>query len=163
VERVQERAQRKIAVGPGFIALIEEELMVTFVDETEAFEAVDGFTSSWLARDIARKATFLTDDFVLWNNCYKVEVTKKAAISYFNWLLTVMRGNRYDQVRRMLTPSGVIQQHVTSFDTDQGSWKDIPMLLVFTTRGKQVARCEEYLDSTGLPKLEWPEGAIFAR
>jgi hypothetical protein len=52
---------------------------------------------------------------------------------------------------------------VTSFHTDQGSYKDIPMLLVFTTRGNKVVRCEEYLDSTGLPKLEWPEGAKFAR
>jgi hypothetical protein len=137
--------------------------MVAFVDKARAYEAVDGFTSSWLARDIARKATFLTDDFVLWNNCYRVEVGKSVAIRYFNWLLTVMRGNRYDQVRRMLTPTGLIQQHVTSFDTDQGRVKDIPMLLVFTTRGNKVARCEEYLDSTGLPKLEWPEGAKFAR
>jgi hypothetical protein len=137
--------------------------MVAFVDKAQAFEAVDGFTSSWLARDIPRKATFLTDDFVLWNNCYKVEVDKTSAIAFFNWLLTVMRGNRYDQVRRMLTPMGVIQQHVTSFDTDQGSCKDIPMLLVFTTRGNKVARCEEYLDSTGLPKLEWPAGAKFDR
>jgi hypothetical protein len=137
--------------------------MVAFVDKAQAFEAVDGFTSSWLARDIPRKATFLTEDFVLWNNCYKVEVDKTSAIAFFNWLLTVMRGNRYDQVRRLLTPTGVIQQHVTSFDTDQGSCKDIPMLLVFTTRGNKVARCEEYLDSTGLPKLEWPAGAKFDR
>jgi hypothetical protein len=135
--------------------------MVTFVNKAEAYEAADGFTSSWLARDIKRKATFLTDDFVLWNNCYRVEVRRAAAIEYFNWLLTVMRGNRYDQVRRLLTPTGLIQQHVTSFDTDHGSFKDIPMLLVFTTRGNKVARCEEYLDSTGLPKLEWPAGAKF--
>jgi hypothetical protein len=132
-----------------------------FVDGGPATEAVDGFTSSWLARDIPRKATFLTDDFVLWNNCYKVEVSKEHAIRFFNWLLTVMHGNRYYDIRRMLTPTGIVQQHLTSFDTDQGSFKDIPMLLVFTTRGNKVARCDEYLDSTGLPKLEWPEGARF--
>jgi hypothetical protein len=136
--------------------------MVQFVDRAEATQAVDGFISSWLGRDIGRKATFMTDDFVLWNNCYKVEVGKDLAIRYFDWLLTVMRGNRYDQVRRMLTPTGIIQQHVTSFDTDQGSFRDIPMLLVFTTRGSKVSRCDEYLDSTGLPKLEWPEGAKFS-
>lgn len=135
--------------------------MVEFVNEAEATEAVDGFTSSWIAHDIARKATFLTDDFVLWNNCYKVEVRKQVAIKYFNWLTTVMRGNRYYEVRRMLTPTGIIQQHLTAFDTDQGSFKDVPMLLVFTTRGNKVARCDEYLDSTGLPKLEWPEGATY--
>jgi hypothetical protein len=137
--------------------------MVSFVDKTQALAAVEGFTSAWLARDIPRKATFLTDDFVLWNNCYKVEVSKGPAIEFFNWLLTVMRGNRYDQVRRLVTTTGVIQQHVTSFDTDQGSVKDIPMLLIFTTRGDKVARCEEYLDSTGLPKLVWPQGAKFDR
>jgi hypothetical protein len=135
--------------------------MVTFVNETEAMEAVDGFTSSWLARDIDRKATFLTDDFVLWNNCYKVEVAKPVAVKFFYWLLTVMRGNQYYDVRRYLTPTGVVQQHLTSFDTDQGPVRDIPMLLVFTTRGNKVSRCDEYLDSTGLPKLEWPEGAKF--
>ena len=37
----------------------------------------------------------------------------------------------------------------------------VPALLVFTTSGRLVSRCEEYLDSTGLPKLEWPEGAAF--
>ena len=135
--------------------------MVSFVNETEAMAAVDGFTSSWLARDIDRKATFLTDDFVLWNNCYKVEVPKPVAVKYFNWLLTVMRGNKYYNIKRYLTPSGVVQQHLTSFETDQGVFKDIPMLLVFTTRGAQVVRCDEYLDSTGLPKLEWPEGTKY--
>lgn len=135
--------------------------MTTFINEADATKAVDGFVSSWLGRDIARKATFLTDDFVLWNNCYKVEVPKMPAVEYFQWLLTVMRGNKYYDIRRMLTPTGLIQQHLTSFDTDQGTFKDIPMLLIFTTRGSQVARCEEYLDSTGLPKLEWPEGSKF--
>jgi hypothetical protein len=135
--------------------------MVTFVNEPEAMKAVDGFTSSWLARDIERKASFLSDDFVLWNNCYKVEVSKPAAVEYFNWLLTVMRDNKYYDVRRYLTPTGVVQQHLTSFETDQGSVKDIPMLLVFTTKGDKVSRCEEYLDSTGLPKLEWPASARF--
>lgn len=135
--------------------------MVKFVDEADAMAAVDGFTSSWLNRDIDRKATFLTEDFVLWNNCYKVEVRKPEAIRFFNWLLTVMRGNQYYDIRRHLTPTGVVQQHLTAFETDQGPIKDIPMMLVFTTRGAKVARCEEYLDSTGLPKLEWPDGAKF--
>lgn len=135
--------------------------MVTFVNEADAMKAVDGFTSSWQAHDIERKATFLTDDFVLWNNCYKVELQRDTAIRYFNWLKTVMRNNRYYDVRRHLTPNGVVQQHLTSFDTDQGSFKDIPMMLVFTTRGDKVARCEEYLDSTGLPKLEWPDGTRY--
>lgn len=135
--------------------------MVTFVNEADAMKAVDGFTSSWEAHDIERKATFLTDDFVLWNNCYKVELQRDTAIRYFNWLKTIMRNNRYYDVRRHLTPNGVVQQHLTSFDTDQGSFKDIPMMLVFTTRGDKVARCEEYLDSTGLPKLEWPDGTRY--
>lgn len=135
--------------------------MIKFVNEADAITAVDGFTSSWLSRDIDRKATFLTDDFVLWNNCYNVEVIKPVAIRFFHWLTTMMRNNAYYDVRRYLTPTGVVQQHLTSFDTDQGSFKDIPMMLVFTTRGVEVSRCEEYVDSTGLPKLEWPEGAKF--
>lgn len=135
--------------------------MDKLVDEADATAAVEGFTSSWLAHDIDRKATFLTDDFVLWNNCYKVEVPDAAAIKFFRWLTTVMRNNRYYDVRRHLTPFGMVQQHLTSFDTDQGSFRDIPMLLVFHTRGRLVSRCEEYLDSTGLPKLEWPDGSRF--
>lgn len=135
--------------------------MVEFVDEAAAMTAVDGFTSSWLAHDIERKATFLTDDFVLWNNCYKVEVEKPVAVRFFNWLTTMMWNNKYYDVRRYLTPTGVVQQHLTSFETEQGSFKDIPMLLVFTTRGELVSRCQEYLDSTGLPQLEWPEGAQY--
>lgn len=136
--------------------------MVQLINEADATAAVDGFTSSWLARDIDRKATFLTDDFVLWNNCYKVEVQSDVAVRFFRWLTTMMRGNQYYDVRRHLTPFGIVQQHLTSFDTDQGTFKDIPMLLVFHTRGRLVSRCEEYLDSTGLPKLEWPEGARFS-
>lgn len=135
--------------------------MVRLVDADDAMAAVEGVTSSWLAHDIDRKATFLTDDFVLWNNCYKVEVGGAVAIQFFRWLTTMMRNNKYYDVRRYLTPFGVVQQHLTSFDTDQGSFKDIPMLLVFHTRGRLVARCDEYLDSTGLPKLEWPDGAQF--
>src|SRR3546814_7391373 len=74
--------------------------MVELVNEAEAMAAVDGFTSSWLAHDIERKATFLTDDFVLWNNCYKVEVEKPVAVRFFNWLTTMMWNNTYYDVRR---------------------------------------------------------------
>lgn len=132
--------------------------MVTFVNEAEAMAAVDGFSSSWLGRDIDRLATFMTDDFVLWNNCYKVEVHKPDAIKFLRWVTTMMRNNAYGDVRRYLTPTGVVQQHLGSFDTDEGPFRDIPMLLVFTTRGDKVSRCDEYLDSTGMPTLEWPEG-----
>ncbi len=135
--------------------------MVHFVNEAQATTAVDGFTSSWLAHDIERKATFLTEDFVLWNNCYRVEVAKPVAVRFFNWLTTMMWDNKYYDVRRHFTPTGVVQQHLTSFETADGIYKDIPMLLVFTTRGEKVVRCKEYVDSTGLPKLEWPEGAEF--
>ena len=98
---------------------------------------------------------------MLWNNCYKVEVQKPVAIKFFRWLITMMRNNAYYDIRRYRTPNGVVQQHLTSFDTDEGSFKDIPMMLVFTTRGEKISRCDEYLDSSGLPKLEWPEGAKF--
>ena len=135
--------------------------MVEFVNEAEAMAAVDGFTSSWLAHDIDRKATFLTEDFVLWNNCYKVEVAKPVAVKFFDWLTTMMWNNKYYDVRCHLTPDGVVQQHLTSFETADGTFSDIPMMLVFTTRGEKVSRCMEYVDSTGLPKLEWPEGAKF--
>lgn len=135
--------------------------MVQEVNHDDATVAVEGFISSWLGRDIDRKATFLTEDFVLWNNCYKVEVGKPHAVQFFKWLTTMMFNNSYYDVKRFHTPFGIVQQHLTSFDTDQGSFKDIPMMLVFHTRGKLVSRCNEYLDSSGLPKLEWPEGAKF--
>ena len=87
--------------------------MVTLVNEAEAMRAVEGFTSAWLERDIPRKASFLAEDFVLWNNCYKVEAPRNTALAFFNWLTTVMRGNRYYDIRRYLTPTGVVQQHLT--------------------------------------------------
>jgi hypothetical protein len=34
-------------------------------------------------------------------------------------------------------------------------------MLIFTTRGGLVSRCDEYIDSTAFPKLEWPGGAQF--
>jgi len=135
--------------------------MTEWVNKDDALAAVEGFTSSWLARDIDRKAKFLTDDFVLWNNCYNVEVQSDVAISFFRWLTTVMRNNKYYDVRRYHTPFGIVQQHLTSMDTDQGTFTDIPMMLVFHTRGQKIWRCEEYVDSTGLPELVWPEGAKF--
>lgn len=131
------------------------------VDEGDAMAAADGFTAAWLARDIGRLATFVTDDFVLWNNCSKADMPKPDATAFFSWLTTVMRGNQYYDIRQHLTSAGLVQQHLASFETDQGAFKDIPMMLVFTTRGQLVARCEAYLDSTGLPKLDWPQGAVF--
>jgi hypothetical protein len=135
--------------------------MNTLVDKADATAAVEGFTSSWLAHDIDRKAAFLTGDFVLWNNCDHIEVPHAPAIKSFRWLTTVTRNNQYYDVRRNLTSFGVVQQHLASFDTDQGNFRGIPMLLVFHTRGRRVSRCETYLDSTGLPKLEWPKGVRF--
>ena len=136
--------------------------MVTFVNECDALTAVDGFTSSWLARDIERQAIFLTEDFTLWNSCNKMELQKSEAIRYLYWLSTVRWNNEYCDVRRHLSPAGVVQQHLAAYETADGKFRDIPMLLIFTTWGAKVARCEEYLDSTGLPKLEWPERLKFS-
>ena len=135
--------------------------MTQFVDETEAMVAVDGFTAAWLARDMPRMATFLTDDFVFWNNCSRTELGKPGAVGQFERLGAVLRDTRYHDVRRQLTPVGLVQQHLASFDTPQGSFRDIPEMWVFTTRGSQIARCDCYLDSTGLPTEARPDGAMF--
>src|SRR3546814_13564017 len=107
--------------------------MVDLVNEAEAMAAVDGFTSSWLAHDIERKATFLTDDFVLWNNCYKVEVEKQVAVRFFICLTMMMGNNTSYDVSRYLTPTGVIHEHLTSFYNGKGRYREIKILLVLTT------------------------------
>lgn len=131
--------------------------MVTFVNKAEAMATVEAFTSAWAARDIDRSAAFFTDDFVLWNNGTQVEISKTVAVKFMRWAAALMQNSSYYNIRRHATPTGVVQQCLLSFDTDQGSFRGIPMLLIYTLRGDKISRCEEYLDNTGMPKLEWPE------
>jgi hypothetical protein len=90
--------------------------LTKFVDETDAIAAVEGFTSPRLVHDIARKESFTTDDFLLMNNRYKVEVRKAVVVRFFCWLSAKMRNNNHYDRGRHLAPFGVVQQHLTSFD-----------------------------------------------
>lgn len=135
--------------------------MAQTIDGTGALAAVDGFTGAWQARDIARMAALMTDNFTLWNNCSGVQLRGSEAVGYFTALAAIIRNSAYSSIRRHVTPTGVVQQHLASFETDHGKLADIPQMLIFTLRGDAIARCEVYLDSTGLPALGWPEGSPF--
>jgi hypothetical protein len=130
-------------------------------DQTRALAAVEGFTAAWQAQEIARMASFMAEDFTLWNNCSKVEFCGGEAMCYFTALSELIHNRSYYDIRRHLTSTGVVQQNLASFDVNEGRFADIPLMLVFTVRDDLVARCEAYLDSTGLPDLAWPQATPF--
>ncbi len=130
-------------------------------DEASSLATVEGFTAAWLAQDIARLAALMAEDFTLWNNCSGVELRKPESTRYFGALAAMIRSNAYSDIRRYRTPTGVVQQNLASFETVEGKFADIPLMLVFTLRGGLISRCEAYLDSTGLAELPWPDGSPF--
>jgi len=58
-----------------------------------------------------------------------------------------MKDRRYDEIRRVITPDGYIQQHVLRGTAPDGTAVEVPAVLRVYCDGERISRIEEYLDT----------------
>lgn len=136
--------------------------MTSFIDRNRTEPAADAFLTALRTGIFPAETPFLSDDFLFWDNCRNAGLRRADTIRYAAQLAEKFRGSRYHDIRRLPTPTGLIQQNLMNFDSDQGHVADIPMMVILSFRDDRIARCDLYRDATGLPDVPWPEDVQIA-
>ena len=113
---------------------MSEELVVRFFAALE-----DG--------DIATLREIYAPDAVIWHNDDLIEQPVEDNLKVLAGLHRVVSGLRYDIVRRVPAPDGVLQQHVLRGTLPGGAEVELHAAMYLQVRDGHITRIEEYLDS----------------
>jgi ketosteroid isomerase-like protein len=105
------------------------------------------------AGDIDAVAALYAPDVVVWHNYDRVEQDRDENLATLRWIARKIADWRYEDVRRIVTPDGVVQQHVLRGTAPDGSELDVPAMMRIVCAGGQITRIEEYLDSAHVGSL----------
>jgi len=89
-------------------------------------------------------------DVVVWHNNDNHEQRIDENLKVLNWLSRKIVGRRYEEVRRQVTPTGFVEQHVLRGTAPNGFEMNVPACLVVRIENERVVRIDEYLDSVAI-------------
>jgi ketosteroid isomerase-like protein len=92
-------------------------------------------------------------DAVIWHNHDGVEQTPEENLRTLRWLVDNLTGVRYTDIRRSVTATGFVQQHVLCVTTRAGTHVELPACIVAAVEDGRITRLEEYLDSRHIDRL----------
>ena len=110
-------------------------------------ELVVRFFAALEAGDIATLREIYAPDAVIWHNDDLVEQPVEENLKVLAGLHRVVSGLRYDIVRRVTAPDGVLQQHVLRGHLPNGAEVELHAAMYLQVRDGRITRIEEYLDS----------------
>ena len=101
--------------------------------------------------DLETVRSLYTEDVVVWHNDDLVEQTADQNLRVLRWMAKNVQNLRYEEVRRHVTATGFVQQHVVRGIWPTGAALELHACIVFTVRDGRITRLEEYLDPAHLP------------
>ena len=110
-------------------------------------DVVVRFFAALEAGDIATLREIYAPDAVIWHNDDLVEQPVDENLKVLRGLHRVVSGLRYDIVRRVAAPDGVLQQHVLRGRLPDGTEVELHAAMYLQVRDGRISRIEEYLDS----------------
>jgi ketosteroid isomerase-like protein len=110
-------------------------------------EIVVRFFAALEAGDIDTLREIYAPDAVIWHNDDLVEQPVDDNLKVLQGLHRAVSGLRYDIVRRVPAPDGVLQQHVLRGRLANGTDVELHAAMYLQVRDGHVTRIEEYLDS----------------
>jgi ketosteroid isomerase-like protein len=110
-------------------------------------DVVVRFFAALEAGDIATLREIYAPDAVIWHNDDLVEQPVDENLKVLRGLHRVVSGLRYDIVRRVAAPDGVLQQHVLRGHLPDGTDVELHAAMYLQVRDGRISRIEEYLDS----------------
>jgi uncharacterized protein len=116
---------------------------VLYVNE----EIVVRFFAALEAGDIDTLREIYAPDAVIWHNDDLIEQPVDDNLKVLQGLHRAVSGLRYDIVRRVPTPDGVLQQHVLRGRLANGAEVELHAAMYLQVRAGHITRIEEYLDS----------------
>ncbi len=102
---------------------------------------------------VALRDEIYTPDVVVWHNDDQHEQRVEENLKVLNWLHRKVGDKRYEDVVRLPTPTGYVEQHVLRGTAPSGAALDIHACLVVTVTGGRISRIDEYLDSRAAAAL----------
>ena len=110
-------------------------------------ELVVRFFAALEAGDIAALREIYAPDAVIWHNDDLIEQAVEDNLRVLAGLHKVVSGLRYDIVRRVPAPDGVLQQHVLRGRLPDGAEVELHAAMYLRVADGHITRIEEYLDS----------------
>ena len=110
-------------------------------------ELVVRFFTALEAGDIGTLREIYSPDAVVWHNDDLVEQSVEDNLKVLQGLHRAVSGLRYDVVRRVPAPDGVLQQHVLRGQLPDGTEVELHAAMYLQVRDGHITRIEEYLDS----------------
>ncbi len=107
----------------------------------------DRFFAAIEAGDLDAVGGIYADETVIWHNHDGVEQDKAANLRTLAWLSRTIGDVRYEEVRRIATADGFVQQHVLRGTNRSGEEVELPACMVVTVADGRITRLEEYFDS----------------
>lgn len=105
------------------------------------------FFAALEAGDIATLREIYAPDAVIWHNDDLVEQPVAENLRVLQGLHRTVSGLRYDILRRVPAPDGVLQQHVLRGTLPDGTEVALHAAMYLRVRDGHITRIEEYLDS----------------
>lgn len=122
-------------------------------------DVAEGFASALLAGDAAALTELFSPEAVLWHNFSGHEDAPASFVPGFVRFGARVQGLRFEDVRRVGTPTGFVEQHTIAGVTAAGAPVAIRECLIATVRDGRITRLNEYLDSAQLAPLVTGTGA----
>lgn len=120
-----------------------------------ALAAVRAWNDAWGARDLEGMKKVATDDFIQWHATVRKNLTKDEEFAMLVEALKVMQIQFKDIRLTPMTDGTVLQQCLGDINVSGKEAKDVPFAMVFHTRGRQITRCDEYMDGRSLPPIDF--------
>ena len=111
------------------------------------------FMAAVASGDVRTVREIYADDAVIWHNNDRSSQGVEENLRVLEWMQRNVADVRYEEVQRLATESGFVEQHVLRGRTLMGAELDVPACLVCTIVDGRITRLEEYLDSAHLAPL----------
>ena len=114
--------------------------------------------------DIDAVRACYADEVVVWHNNDGLEQTRDQHLRTLAWVIKNVSDRRYEEIRRQLTPTGFVQQHVLRATiTATGEHYAMPACIICTVVDGRITRLDEYMDSAHVAPLTRAAEAMRAK
>jgi uncharacterized protein len=117
------------------------------VTAEDVLALADRFVTALETGDVATLEAIYAPDVTVWHNFDQLEQDREQSLATLAWVGRKLPGRRYEEIRRVVTPDGYIQQHVLRGTAPDGTKLEVPAVLRVYCDGEHITRIEEYLDT----------------
>ena len=123
------------------------------MNERETLELADRFFTAIPKGDLETVRAIYAPDALIWHNNDQTTQSVEQNLQVLAWVTKNIAGLRYEEIRRHVTPSGFVQQHVLRGMAPNGKPLEVPACILCSVKDGRITRLDEYLDSAQIAVL----------